>query len=228
MNTRTIHPDQLSARPLRLFVASLLLSMVTAVSVWGQGTMAAPAAPAGMKVATFAGGCFWCMEHPFDALNGVSKVTSGYTGGQVPNPTYEQVSAGSTGHIEAVHIVYDPAKVTYERLLDVFWHNIDPVTPNAQFCDHGSQYRSAVFTHDAAQLRAVEASKAALTAARTLPSPIVTQIIPASTFFVAEEYHQQYYRKNPIRYRFYRWNCGRDQRLKELWGAAAPTPEPRP
>ncbi len=228
MKTLTYSPRDTAVRRLRLFGAALLLSMATAVTVWGQGTTATPPAPSGMKLATFAGGCFWCMEHPFDALPGVTKVTSGYTAGQTPNPTYEQVSSGSTGHTEAVQIVYDPAKVSFETLLDVFWHNIDPVTPNAQFCDHGSQYRSAAFYHDASQQRAIDSSKAALTAARTLPAPIVTQVAPASVFYAAEEYHQQYYKKNPLRYRFYRWNCGRDQRLKELWGAAAPAPEPRP
>lgn len=216
------------ARAFRLFTAALLLSAMTAVTVWGQGTTAAPPAPAGMKLATFAGGCFWCMEHPFDALPGVAKVTSGYTAGRTPNPTYEQVSSGSTGHTEAVQIVYDPSRISYQKLLDVFWHNIDPITPNAQFCDHGTQYRSAAFHHDAAQQRAIDSSKAALTAARTLPAPIVTQVQPASVFYAAEEYHQQYYKKNPVRYRYYRWSCGRDQRLQELWGAAAPTPEPRP
>jgi len=168
------------------------------------------------------------MEHPFDALVGVSKVTSGYTGGQTVNPTYEEVSAGATGHTEGVQIVYDPAKVSYEKLLDVFWHNIDPVTPNAQFCDRGSQYRSAAFYHDPAQQRAIEASKAALTAGRTLPGPIVTEVAPATVFYAAEEYHQQYYKKNPIRYGYYRWNCGRDQRLRELWGRAAPPAQERP
>jgi peptide-methionine (S)-S-oxide reductase len=225
------------------FTHSTLLSMMrfvraavltSALGIFALGTLSAQASarqatvPAGMRLATFAGGCFWCMEHPFDALPGVSRVTSGYTGGQTVNPTYEQVSAGTTGHTEAVQIVYDPGKITYERLLDIFWHNIDPVTPNAQFCDQGSQYRSGVFAHDAAQLRAAEQSKAALVASRVLREPIVTQIVGATAFYAAEEYHQQYYKKNPVRYRFYRWNCGRDQRLRELWGAAAPTPEPRP
>jgi peptide-methionine (S)-S-oxide reductase len=220
--------SQVARRALMRPLAMLMISSLAVGALAAQGTSPTPPAPEGLKLATFAGGCFWCMEHPFDALPGVVKVTSGYTAGQTPNPTYSQVSAGTTGHTEAVQIVYDPAKVSYAKLLDVFWHNIDPVTPNAQFCDHGSQYRSAAFYHDPEQQRAIEASKAALTAARTLPSPIVTEIAAASVFYAAEEYHQQYYKKNPIRYRFYRWNCGRDQRLKELWGAAAPTPEARP
>jgi peptide-methionine (S)-S-oxide reductase len=169
-------------------------------------------------VATFAGGCFWCMQPPFDALPGVVSTTVGYTGGRTPAPTYEAVSAGGTGHAEAIRIVYDPARVTYAQLLDVFWRNIDPTTPDRQFCDRGSQYRSAIFTHDAAQERAAEASKKALAETQRLPGPIVTEIVPAAEFTPAEEYHQRYYEKNPIRYKFYRTGCGRDARLKALWG----------
>jgi peptide-methionine (S)-S-oxide reductase len=169
--------------------------------------------------ATFAGGCFWCMEPPFDALDGVVSTTSGYTGGHTANPTYEQVSAGKTGHAEAVEIVYDPRKVTYARLLEVFWRNIDPLTANAQFCDTGSQYRSAIFVHDATQRKLAEASKDA--AAQRLQKPIVTEITAASQFWPAEEYHQDYYKKNPIRYKFYRTSCGRDRRLEAIWGPDA-------
>lgn len=172
--------------------------------------------------ATFAGGCFWCMEPPFEALPGVSKATVGYTGGSVAHPTYEQVSAGTTGHAEAVEVEYDPSKITYEKLLDVFWHNVDPVTRDAQFCDHGRQYRTAIFYHDDAQRRAAEASKRALQASGKLPGSIVTEIAVAGAFWPAEEYHQRYHEKNPIRYRYYRWGCGRDARLRELWGDAAP------
>ena len=172
-----------------------------------------------MAKATFAGGCFWCMEPPFDALDGVVSTTSGYTGGHTANPTYEQVSAGKTGHAEAVEIVYDPRKVTYARLLEVFWRNIDPLTANAQFCDTGSQYRSAIFVHDATQRKLAEASKDA--AAQRLQKPIVTEITAASQFWPAEEYHQDYYKKNPIRYKFYRSSCGRDRRLEAIWGADA-------
>lgn len=171
-------------------------------------------------VATFAGGCFWCMEVPFEKLAGVDSVTSGFTGGQTKNPTYEEVSAGGTGHAESVQIVYDPAKLSYEKLLDVFWHNIDPLTANAQFCDHGTQYRSAIFFHDEAQRAAAEASKAAIEASGRFKQKIVTQIVAASTFYPAEEYHQDFYKKNPIRYTTYRAGCGRDRRLEELWGAA--------
>ena len=169
--------------------------------------------------ATFAGGCFWCMEPPFDALDGVVSTTSGYTGGHTANPTYEQVSAGKTGHAEAVEIVYDPRKVTYTRLLEVFWRNIDPLTANAQFCDTGSQYRSGIFVHDATQRKLAEASKEA--AAQRLQKPIVTEITAASQFWPAEEYHQDYYKKNPIRYKFYRTSCGRDRRLEAIWGPDA-------
>ncbi len=184
---------------------------------------AAPLADDGPSAATrtaiFAGGCFWCMEPPFEKLDGVSSVVSGYIGGSVRNPTYEQVSAGRTGHTEAVEITYDPAKVTYAQLLDIFWHNIDPLTANAQFCDRGSQYRSEIFPANAAERAASEASKAAIAA--KLKRPVVTEITDATTFFAAEEYHQDYYLKNPIRYKFYRTSCGRDSRLKELWGDAA-------
>ena len=169
--------------------------------------------------ATFAGGCFWCMEPPFDALDGVVSTTSGYTGGHTANPTYEQVSAGKTGHTEAVEIVYDPRKVTYARLLEVFWRNIDPLTANAQFCDTGSQYRSGIFVHDATQRKLAEASKEAV--AQRLQKPIVTEITAASQFWPAEEYHQDYYKKNPIRYKFYRTSCGRDRRLEAIWGPDA-------
>lgn len=168
--------------------------------------------------ATFAGGCFWCMESPFDKLDGVISVTVGYTGGSKANPTYEQVSAGSSGHAESVQLKYDPGKVGYAKLLEVFWRNIDPVTPNAQFCDHGNQYRSAIFYQDEEQKRLAEASKAELAKSGRFKQPIVTEIVPASTFWPAEDYHQHYYLKNPLRYKFYRTSCGRDRRLEELWG----------
>jgi peptide-methionine (S)-S-oxide reductase len=178
--------------------------------------------------ATFAGGCFWCMEHPFDHLPAVTSVTSGYTGGHTEHPSYEEVSGGGTGHAESVEVVYDPTKITYEQLLAVFWHNIDPLTRDAQFCDHGAQYRSAIFYHDSTQRRLAEESKRQLEAAGRFRQPIVTEIVAATAFYPAEEYHQHYYRKNPIRYNFYRWNCGRDRRLRELWGASAPPAEVHP
>jgi peptide-methionine (S)-S-oxide reductase len=174
-----------------------------------------------LEKATFAGGCFWCMEHPFDALPGVLSVTSGYTGGQKKDPTYQEVSAGGTGHAEAVQIVYEPSKITYGKLLDVFWHNIDPTTKDRQFCDSGHQYRSGIFYHSEEQHRAALQSKETLEKAKPFREPIVTEIVPAGVFYPAEEYHQHYYKKNPIRYWYYRNGCGRDQRLKELWGSAA-------
>lgn len=184
--------------------------------------LAAPGlAQAARATATFAGGCFWCMEPPYDKLPGVVSTTSGYIGGHTRNPTYEAVSAGGTGHAEAVRIVYDPAKVSYARLLDVFWRNIDPTARDRQFCDVGDQYRSAIFYHDAEQKRLAEQSKAALERAKPFPQPIVTTIEPAGVFTPAEAYHQDYYRKNPLRYKFYRFQCGRDQRLEELWGKQA-------
>jgi peptide-methionine (S)-S-oxide reductase len=170
---------------------------------------------------TFAGGCFWCMEAPFDSLEGVVAVTAGYTGGRKKNPTYEEVSAGGTGHAEAVEIVYDPARIGYERLLEIFWHNIDPTTPDRQFCDVGHQYRSAIFYHGEEQRRLAEASKRALEKTKPFAGAIVTEIAAAGEFYPAEEYHQHYYRKNPLRYKFYRQGCGRDRRLRELWGEAA-------
>jgi peptide-methionine (S)-S-oxide reductase len=184
------------------------------------GRDAAQAAPK-LAEATFAGGCFWCMEPPFDKLDGVVSTTSGYTGGTTRNPTYEEVSAGGTGHAESVRVVFDPAKVSYERLLEVFWHNVDPLARDRQFCDAGNQYRSAIFYHDGEQKRLAEASKAALEASGRLKGPIQTQIVPAGEFWPAEDYHQDYYEKNPIRYKFYRAGCGRDARLKEVWGPDA-------
>jgi peptide-methionine (S)-S-oxide reductase len=182
--------------------------------------VAAPAAWADQAVATFAGGCFWCMEPPFESLTGVASVTSGYTGGAKRDPSYEEVSGGGTGHAEAVEIVYDPALVSYQKLLDVFWHNIDPTVEGRQFCDAGSQYRSAIFVHDAAQREAAERSLAQVQ--QQLGVPVKTQIADAGPFYRAEDYHQDYAAKNPIRYRYYRHGCGRDARLREIWGDAAP------
>ena len=172
-----------------------------------------------LEKADFAGGCFWCMEHPFDELEGVISVMPGYTGGHKKNPTYEEVSSGVTGHAESIEVVYDPEKISYAKLLDVFWHNIDPTTPNRQFCDVGTQYRAAIFYHNETEKRLAEESKKALEDSGQIKAKIVTEIVPASEFYPAEEYHQKYYLKNPIRYKFYRFNCGRDQRLREIWGA---------
>ena len=171
-----------------------------------------------LEVATFAGGCFWCMQPPFDKIDGVAATTPGYTGGRQKDPTYEQVSAGITGHTEAVQVLYDPKRVSYARLLEVFWRNIDPTVENRQFCDVGSQYRTAVFYHNEEQKRLAEESKAALEKSKPFKGAIVTMIVPASTFYEAEAYHHDYYKKNPLRYKFYRSTCGRDRRLKELWG----------
>lgn len=171
-----------------------------------------------LQTATFAGGCFWCMEPPFEQLAGVLSVTAGYTGGQDPDPTYREVSSGDTGHAEAVQIVFDPAKVTFAALLEVFWKNIDPTTPNRQFCDVGSQYRAAIFYHNPEQQHLAEEAKKALQHSGTLTQPIVTEIVSASAFYPAEDYHQDYYKKNPVRYKLYRYNCGRDQVLEKLWG----------
>jgi peptide-methionine (S)-S-oxide reductase len=178
------------------------------------------AARADQETAIFAGGCFWCMVPPFEALPGVVSVTSGYTGGTKPNPSYEEVSAGGTGHAESVEIVYDPAKISYEKLLDVYWHNIDPTVSDRQFCDVGNQYRSAIFVKDEAQRKAALASRDAVQ--KKLGVPVTTQIVDAGPFYAAEDYHQDYYKKNPVRYRYYRWGCGRDARLAEIWGAEAP------
>ena len=201
---------------------ALALIAVTAVAA-GNDSMTKPkeAVPEKQEVATFAGGCFWCMEAPFDKLPGVISVTVGYTGGHVKNPTYEQVSAGGTGHAESVQIVYDPGKISYEKLLDVFWHNIDPTVKNRQFCDIGSQYRSAIFYHTEEQKALARKSKETLEKTKPFKGPIVTEITPASEFYPAEEYHQHYYKKNPIRYKYYRYGCGRDQRLEQLWGKDA-------
>ncbi len=173
-----------------------------------------------LSKATFAGGCFWCMEEAFEKVEGVTSAVSGYIGGQVENPTYEQVSAGGTGHTESIEVIFDPGKVTYAQLLEVFWRNVDPTTPNAQFCDHGNQYRTAIFYHDDNQKKLIDESKKRIENTKNFPEAIVTEISPASEFYVAEEYHQDFYSKNPIRYKYYKWNCGRVKRLEQLWGKA--------
>lgn len=172
----------------------------------------------GTSVAIFAGGCFWCMEPPYDKLDGVLSTTSGYTGGSEVNPTYKQVASGRTSHREAVRIEYDPKRVSYERLLEVFWRNIDPLDGRGQFCDKGRHYTSAIYTLDDEQFAAAQESKVELVSEGKLKGEIKTEILPAGPFYPAEDYHQDYYRKNPIRYKYYRWGCGRDARLKKLWG----------
>ncbi|TVR00374.1 MAG: peptide-methionine (S)-S-oxide reductase [Spirochaetaceae bacterium] len=173
----------------------------------------------GLAVATFAGGCFWCMEPPYDKLDGVISTTSGYSGGHVVNPRYEEVITGTTGHAEVVQIVFDPTVVTYEQLLDVFWVNIDPLDAGGQFCDRGTEYRSEIFFHTPEQQAAAEASRDRINASGVLPGHTVTQITPLEAFYPAEEYHQDYYLKNPLRYLLYRTSCGRDARLAQLWGS---------
>jgi peptide-methionine (S)-S-oxide reductase len=182
-----------------------------------EGTPVAKAAPGGAATAIFASGCFWCTESDFEKLPGVIEAVSGYIGGLVANPSYQQVSSGVTGHAEAVRLIYDPAKVSYEKLLEHYWKNVDPTVKDRQFCDTGSAYRSAIFVIDEAQRRAAEASRDAIAKTGRF-ARIYTEIVPATTFYVAEDYHQDFYKKNPIRYQYYRTGCGRDARLAELWG----------
>ena len=196
----------------------LLVFTAGVISLAGQEPPTVAGGDTAFKKATFAGGCFWCMEPPFDKLDGVISTTSGYTGGGKENPTYAEVSAGRTGHAEAVEVMYDPAKISYAQLLEVFWPNVDPLTPNRQFCDRGSQYRTAIFYHDAEQERLAQESKAHLEQSGRFTDPIVTQIVQASAFYAAEDYHQDYYLKNTLRYKLYRYGCGRDKRLGQLWG----------
>ena len=198
---------------MRRWLIALVVSLLTMPAL-----AQAPAPKPGLAVAIFAGGCFWCMEPPFDKLDGVVATTSGYTGGTTVNPRYEDVGAGRTGHYEAVRVDYDPAKVSYATLLETFWRNIDPLDPQGQFCDKGPMYRSVIFPVDEAQRAAAEASKAALEKSGKLPGKVVTQILPASPFYAAEDYHQDYYKKNNLKYTYYRWSCGRDRRLEQLWG----------
>jgi len=214
---------------LLLIVLGVVLIVLVAAGSAGTASSrgkqpATPAEAAGksrpLAIATFAGGCFWCMEHPFDELEGVVSTTSGYTGGHQADPSYQQVSAGGTGHAESVEVRFDPSKIGYARLLEVFWHNIDPTVVNRQFCDHGSQYRTAIFYHDEEQKKLAEASRQALLDAHAVKR-IVTEIVPAGRFYPAEDYHQDFYKKNPIRYKTYRLGCGRDRRLRALWGDAA-------
>jgi peptide-methionine (S)-S-oxide reductase len=200
-----------------LLALVLGLGATAAANAVAQAPAAATTKPATAK-ATFAGGCFWCMEEAFDPVPGVVSTVSGYMGGKTKNPTYEQVSGGRTGHAEVLQIEYDPKRVSYEKLLEVFWRNIDPTQPDGQFCDHGSQYRSGVFYHDDEQKRLAETSKAALLKNKPFKGEIITEITKAAEFYPAEDYHQGYYQKNPVRYKFYKTGCGRAARLKQLWG----------
>jgi len=196
----------------------MLIMAFFLIGAWNLQSTSKAAAEATIGKAYFAGGCFWCMEEAFEKVEGVLSATSGYMGGTVANPSYEDVSSGRTGHAESVEVVYDPAKVSYQKLLEAFWRNVDPITPNAQFCDHGSQYRSAIFYQTDEEKRASDTSKQAIEQSKRFTEPIVTQIVMASHFYSAEEYHQDFYKKNPVRYKFYKYSCGRAQRLEELWG----------
>lgn len=202
----------------RQFALAVFTVAIFLLGSWNVQSASQAAVDGTLSKAYFAGGCFWCMEEAFEKIEGVLSATSGYMGGTVANPSYEAVSAGRTGHAESVEVVYDPAKVSYQKLLDAFWHNVDPVTANAQFCDHGSQYRSAIFFQTDEEKRASDASKQAIEQSKRFNEPIVTQIVMASQFYPAEEYHQDYYKKNPVRYKFYKYNCGRAKRLEALWG----------
>lgn len=209
--------------PLRHRLAPLLAALFLALT---SASLAAakPATPARTETATFAGGCFWCMETDFEQFPGVMSVVSGYTGGATKDPTYEEVGTGRTGHYESVQIVFDPAKVSYAQLLDRFWHAIDPTQGDGQFCDLGTEYRSVIFFHDAAQQKLALSSKAAIEKSGVLGKPIVTAIVAASTFYPAEGYHQDYWKKSPARYHEYRMFCGRDLRTRQLWGKAQTLP----
>lgn len=188
---------------------------------WSEKSQAVDENSTSQETAIFAGGCFWCMEPPFDKLDGVIATISGYTGGHTENPTYKQVSADNTGHFEAIEVTYDPSKIDYATLLNVFWHNIDPLDAKGQFCDKGNSYRTAIFYRNEEQQKLAEKSKTELEESDYLKQPIVTQLLEAQTFYPAEDYHQNYYQVNPVRYKYYRFACGRDKRLNELWKDSA-------
>lgn len=204
----------MTARNFVIGVYVVFMMVIAGVMGWDNSMAAGASTP---SKAYFAGGCFWCMEEAFEKVDGVTSVVSGYMGGTVANPTYEQVSDGKTGHAESVEVTYDPAKVSYRKLLEAFWHNVDPLTPDAQFCDHGNQYRAEIFPSTPDEQKSAEDSKKTLELSQRFPAPIVTRISPAATFYPAEDYHQDFYKKNPVRYKFYKFNCGRAQRLEELW-----------
>ena len=235
-NKLTFHPTKLhvSQKPGRIMTSDItrrrlhgqsLVRAARAAALFGWVVLASFQLHAQPVTSTakaiFAGGCFWCVESDFDKVPGVISTTSGYTGGQTANPTYQQVSRHTTGHAEAVEVVYDPSKVSYQSLVEHYWRTIDPTVRDQQFCDRGTPYRTAIFAQDAGQLKIAQASRAALEKSKPFKEPIVTEIALAGTFYPAEDYHQDYYQKNPVRYKYYRTSCGRDARLKQLWGAAA-------
>ncbi|MFQ5589172.1 MAG: peptide-methionine (S)-S-oxide reductase MsrA [Nitrospiria bacterium] len=205
---------------IKIYTTGLVFAAILLASAfpWGVAALTLEKEESVTETATFAGGCFWCTEHAFDEVAGVLSTTSGYTGGHKENPTYQEVSAGGTGHAEVVQVVFDPTEVSYDQLLDVFWRNIDPTVQNKQFCDHGDQYRSEIFYHTETQNKLAQASKKRLEQTKPFKGPIFTRITEGSTFYPAEEYHQDFHHKNPVRYKLYRFSCGRDQRLKVLWG----------
>jgi peptide-methionine (S)-S-oxide reductase len=218
--TRTLEgvPVSHSRLAIMTFVAVCLFTWWMHAS---EDSMPVANAKATSSVATFAGGCLWCLQPSYDALEGVISTRPGYTGGTKPNPTDEEVLSGETGHAEALEVIYDPGKISYEKLLDVYWHSIDPLTRNAQFCDHGTQYRTAIFYHDDMQRRLAEAAKAELEASGALHGPIVTQITNEGAFYPAQDYRRESFDRNSTQYNFYRNECGRDARLRQIWGAAA-------
>lgn len=225
MGTRSLpgsarREDRTRAAPWALaLLAALLIGLAPSIAAAAQEAgPAAKASEPALATALFAGGCFWCMEPPFDKLDGVVSTTSGYTGGQLAAPTYAQVSSGGTGHFEAIRVVYDPKRIDYAKLLSVFWRNVDPLDAGGQFCDRGDQYRSAIFYESEEQKRLAERSKADLESSGGFGRAVATAILPASSFYPAEDYHQDYYQKNPLRYNYYRFTCGRDRRLNTLWG----------
>lgn len=210
------------------FVAATVVAGTAAALLPGGGETLSPSSEAAgaetLRRATFAGGCFWCMEPPYDRLDGVVSTTSGYAGGDVEDPSYEAVASGRTGHRESMQVVYDPDRVSYEELLEVFWRNVDPTDAGGQFCDRGHQYTTAIYYHDAEQRELAEASKRRLQESGRFEEPIVTPVESLEAFWPAEEYHQDFYREHPVRYKVYRFNCGRDRALNELWGEEAGGP----
>jgi peptide-methionine (S)-S-oxide reductase len=214
-----MNPLKRSLQNLRTGLAASLLGLM--INAGAQTAPPSPVATPTSAKATFAGGCFWCVESDFDKISGVISTTSGYIGGHTDKPSYQAVSSHTTGHAEAVEVLYDPSKVSYDKLVAYFWHTIDPTVKDQQFCDHGSPYRTAIFVHNDDQMKIALASRAALEKSKPFKNPIVTEIVPATQFFPAEDYHQDYYKKNPIRYKYYRTSCGRDARLQQLWGDQA-------